>query len=185
MKTVKILSYVLISLAIVAVITGTVYFVYNFIRNGQKSFYLSYGNEKILAGTNEIELPSNTTVFFTGRTIAGVSDESTQVENYTVSVVPTQKLVTAIKYRVGEEKETYLSGDTDFSKAFKVSKKGATFSVFIPVELELRAAVSEAIGKDLSSVTGTPTDKGNYFELRVVYAAENATIIIPLTLTLV
>ena len=185
MRSVKAITYIIVTVAILAVLAAIGYFVYNFVRNGQKSFYLSYGNEKILAGTSEIELPSNTTVFFTGRTIAGVSDESTQVENYTVSVVPTQKLVTAIRYRVGEEKETYLSGDTDFSKAFRVSKKGANFSVFIPVELELRAAISEAIGKDLSSVTGTPTDKGNYFELRVVYAAENATVIIPLNLTLV
>lgn len=123
MKAVKIITYIIVTVAIIAVLAAIGFFVYNFVRNGQKSFYLSYGNEKILAGTSEIELPSNTTVFFTGRTIAGVSDESTQVENYTVSVVPTQKLVTAIRYRVGEEKETYLSGDTDFPKRSESAKK--------------------------------------------------------------
>ena len=76
MKAAKAITYIIVTVAILAVLAAIGYFVYNFVRNGQKSFYLSYGNEKILAGTSEIELPSNTTVFFTGRTIAGVSGKN-------------------------------------------------------------------------------------------------------------
>lgn len=184
MKAAKVIAYVLVTLAVIAVVALAGWFVYSFVRNGQKSFYVSYGETKISAGTSELELPKNTTVFFSGRTIAGMGEESTLVENYTVKVVPTQKLVTAVKYRVGEEKETYLSGDADFSKAFKVTKKGATFSLIVPVELELKAAIAEAVEKEITTVSGTPAEEGSYFELVIEYAAENAKIVIPLTVAL-
>lgn len=80
MRSVKAITYIIVTVAILAVLAAIGYFAYSFVRNGQKSFYLSYGNEKILAGTSEIELPSNTTVFFTGRTIAGVGEKSDQIK---------------------------------------------------------------------------------------------------------
>lgn len=183
MKTVKILSYVLISLAIVAVITGTVYFVYNFIRNGQKSFYVTYGETKIQAGSIVgLELPENETVFFTGRTVAGVGDENTQVENFTVSVVPLESL-TGVTYTV-DGKEEKLSSDLDFSETFKVNKTGATFSVFVPAKLDLKAAIAQATGKDVTSVSNLPDGKTDYFVIRVHYEPENTTVLIGIVLTI-
>lgn len=184
MKAAKITAYVLVTLAIIAALTAVGLFVYTFVRNGQKSFYLAYGDTRLSAGTNEIDLPANTTAFFTGRTIAGVGDENTQVENYTVSVVPTKKFVTTVKYRGGDGKDTYVSGDTDFSKAFKVVKYGATFSVFVPIEIDLGTALTAALGSEVGTLSGVPSEQAAYFNIKVVYAAENVTILIPLNLTL-
>lgn len=183
MKTVKILSYVLVSLAIVAVITGTVYFVYNFIRNGQKSFYVTYGETKIQAGSIVgLELPENETVFFTGRTVAGVGDENTQVENFTVSVVPLESL-TGVTY-TADGKEESLTNELDFSNVFRVTKDGATFSVFVPAQLDLKAAIAQATGKDVTSVSNLPEGRTAYFVIRVHYEPENTTVLIGIVLTI-
>lgn len=185
MKTAKTITYIILTLAVLAIVGIAGWFIYSFVRNGQKSFYVSYGETKISSGVSEIELPANTTIFFTGRTLAGTSAESTKVDNYTVSVVPTQALVRSVKYRIGDEKETYLSGDTDFSKTFNVKKDGATFSIFIPLEVDLKSAMTEALGENVDTLNNVPEESGTYFNLVIEYAAENAKIIIPLTLTLI
>lgn len=184
MKAAKIIACVFVTLAILAALSVVGYFVYTFVRNGQKSFYLSYGDARIGAGTNEIELQVNTTAFFTGRTIAGVGNENTQIENYTVSVVPTKKLASTVRYRAGDDNEIYIAADTDFSKTFKLAKYGATFSVFVPSDVDLKAALSAALGKDVDEISDVPSAKDAYFYIKVVYEAENATILIPLRLTL-
>lgn len=183
MKTVKILSYVLISLAIVAVITGTVYFVYNFTRNGQKSFYVTYGDTKIKTGSiASIDFPENETVFFTGRTLAGVGDKNTQVDNFAVSVVPLESL-TGVTY-MSDGKEESLTNELDFSNVFRVTKDGATFSVFVPAKLDLKAAIAQATGKDVTSVSNLPEGRTAYFVIRVHYEPENTTVLIGIVLTI-
>lgn len=184
MKTVKILSYVLISLAIVAVITGTVYFVYNFLRNGQKSFYVTYGETKIKTGSiASIDFPENETVFFTGRTLAGVGDKNTQVDNFAVSVVPLESL-TGVTY-TSDGKEESLTNELDFSNVFRVTKDGATFSVFVPAQLDLKAAIAQATGKDVTSVSNLPEGRTSYFAVKVNYEPENAVVLIGITLTII
>ena len=183
MKAIKVLSYLLVLLALAAVVTGTVYFINNFVRYGQKSFYVTYGETKIQAGSIVgLELPENETVFFTGRTLAGVGDKNTQVDNFAVSVVPLESL-TGVTYTADGKKEK-LSSDLDFSETFKVNKTGATFSVFVPAKLDLKAAIAQATGKDVTSVSDLPNGKTDYFVIRVHYEPENTTVLIGIVLTI-
>ena len=176
MKAIKVLSYLLVLLALAAVVTGTVYFINNFVRNGQKSFYVTYGDTKIKTGSiASIDFPENETVFFTGRTLAGVGDKNTQVDNFAVSVVPLESL-TGVTY-TSDGKEESLTNELDFSNVFRVTKDGATFSVFVPI--------AQATGKDVTSVSNLPEGRTAYFAVKVSYEPENAVVFIGITLTII
>ena len=85
MKTKTIISIVVYAVLLVVVL-GVVAFVFAYINNGQKNFYVQYGDEKISHKLENVELEKNATSLFYCKNVLGITDKQEQATNFTVRV---------------------------------------------------------------------------------------------------
>ena len=57
--------------------------------------------------------------------------------------------------------------------------------MFVPEKLDLKAAIAQATGKDVTSVSNLPEGKTDYFAVKVNYEPENAVVLIGISLTII
>lgn len=177
MKTKTIVSVIVYGIIIVAIL-GVIALVLAFVNNGQKNFYVQYGNEKISYKAENVELPKNATTLFYCKNVLGVTDEQEKAKNFTVRVEPNQKLIADFDFTVdGKTKGFY--GNLDLTQGLTIAKGEGYFSVYLPEELTLHQLL-QACYPD-STVSGVPAInlyEKDYLSIVVYSEEENATVTI-------
>lgn len=177
MKTKTIVSVIVYGIIIVAIL-GVIALVLAFVNNGQKNFYVQYGNEKISYKAENVELPKNATTLFYCKNVLGVTDEQAKANNFTVRIEPNQKLIADFDFTVdGKTKGFY--GNLDLTQGLTIAKGEGYFSVYLPEELTLHQLL-QACYPD-STVSGVPAInlyEKDYLSIVVYSEEENATVTI-------
>ncbi len=177
MKTKTIVSVIVYGIIIVAIL-GVIALVLAFVNNGQKNFYVQYGNEKISYKAENVELPKNAVTLFYCKNVLGVTDEQAKANNFTVRVEPNQKLIADFDFTVdGKTKGFY--GNLDLTHGLTIAKGEGYFSVYLPEELTLHQLL-QACYPD-STVSGVPDInlyEKDYLSIVVYSEEENATVTI-------
>lgn len=169
---------VIVYIVLLAVVVGVIALVYAFINNGQKNFYVQYGNEKISHKTENVELPKNATSLFYCRNILGVTDETEKAKNFTVRVEPNRELIPDFDFTVdGKIKGFY--GNLDLTKGFSLAKGDGYFALYLPDTLTLQTVLQATYGE--SVVEGVPEldlYEKEYLSIVVYSEEEDATVTI-------
>lgn len=166
---VKIISAVVI----VLIILGAVGFLIAFINNGQRNFYVMYGNEYIVGERKNFELPKDVyTVFhvgtFTGNKVeydAAVTFDAESIENF--------------EFTVGDEIYDFRAAfsDCDCSELFKL-KKSENGIILFAAELTLKDVVqSKFEGEEVIGVPEAEFVK-DAFVLTFTETVENSRTVI-------
>ena len=177
MKTKTIVSVIVSGIIIVAIL-GVIALVLAFVNNGQKNFYVQYGNEKISYKAENVELPKNAATLFYCKNVLGVTDEQAKANNFTVRIEPNQKLIADFDFTVdGKTKGFY--GNLDLTQGLTIAKGEGYFSVYLPEELTLHQLL-QACYPD-STVSGVPDInlyEKDYLSIVVYSEEEKATVTI-------
>lgn len=177
MKTKTIVSVIVYGIIIVAIL-GVIALVLAFVNNGQKNFYVQYGNEKISYKAENVELPKNATTLFYCKNVLGLSDKQEKATNFTVRIEPNQKLIADFDFTVdGKTKGFY--GNLDLTQGLTIAKGEGYFSVYLPEELTLHQLL-QACYPD-STVSGVPDInlyEKDYLSIVVYSEEEKATVTI-------
>jgi hypothetical protein len=168
----------IVYISLLAVAVGVIVLVLAFVNNGQKNFYVQYGNEKISYKAENVELPKNATTLFYCKNVLGVTDEQAKANNFTVRIEPNQKLIADFDFTVdGKTKGFY--GNLDLTQGLTIVKGEGYFSVYLPEELTLHQLL-QACYPD-SMVSGVPDInlyEKDYLSIVVYSEEENATVTI-------
>lgn len=180
MKTKTIISVIVYGIIIV-IILGVIALVIAFVNNGQKNFYVQYGNEKISYKVDNAELPKNATTLFYCKKILGITDKQEKAKNFTVSIVANEKAFADYDfsgYTVDGKVKDFFRG-TELTKGMDIQICDGYFMLYLPETLTLQS-VLEKVYPD-STVEGVPEInlyEKDYLQLVVYSEEEKATVTI-------
>lgn len=180
MKTKTIISVVVYGIIIV-IILGVIALVIAFVNNGQKNFYVQYGDEKISHKIENVELPKNATSLFYCKNVLGLSDKQEKAKNFTVLVAANEKAFADHDfsgYTVDGKAKDFFRG-TELTKGMDIQICDGYFMLYLPDALTLQS-VLEKVYPD-STVKGVPEInlyEKDYLQLVVYSEEEKATVTI-------
>ncbi len=175
MKVARIISAVIITVLVIALIAGLVLF----INNGQSNFYVEYGGQRISTEVSNIELRKGGYTIFNVKNVFGNTISGTSVHDYSVTVSLVQKNIPDVEFTIGDE-IFGLHDIEDFSPAFKITKTDGAFTIFVPKNMTIKEVLQacypdKEITIDSDSVSLWTTD---CFVLNVKSIVENKVITI-------
>lgn len=166
MKTyVKVLIWVLAA----AVLALGAWGIYAFINNGQRNFYVKYGNEQIIGEKTGVELSAGAISVFYPGTITG------QKAVYDVQITVNVKAVENFDFKVDGARKNFKNdiAEYDLSELFGVVKFEDCFTVNIPEKLTVNDILENRYsGKSLEGVPDTVLTAADSFILTVVDSVE-------------
>lgn len=177
----KVIAKVLISLIVIVILIGAVAMIYAFIDNGQRNFYIQYGNEKISYKLDDISLQKNAYNIFFCKNLLAISDDATKATNYTVSVVVIDDAFADIDFSAmkmdGIPTNSFLT--TDVTDAFDIYIDSGYFIIYLPSTLTPKTVLNKVYPN--VNITGAPNIdlyEKDYFYIQVYSEEEQSTITI-------
>lgn len=138
-----------------------------FINNGQKTFYVQYGETEIRNKAENVELPTNELLVFECKNSMGLGAE------YNVKIFFAEKF----EYKVNNVLSSSSELD-DISDNFNLVKNKDFFTLFIDKNLTVEKILKTFYsGKTVSSVPSVDLTKNDYFTLIVTSANNEKDII--------
>lgn len=149
--------FVRISLIVLlfALLAGVLALTFTYVGNGQRNFYVKYGNETIISEKKGVELPKDSySVFYCG-TLTG------QAIDYDVQVFLNIKNMDNFDFSVGDNRKNFKNDITEYdcSKLFSVTKSDNCFILFVPSDLTVKKVLQSKYPKN--ELTGIPAVKLN------------------------
>lgn len=177
-KFIKVLSYIILLLAIVAIIGFLAVFTEGF-TSDFKTFYVTYDGNMILSSKN-LDFNTDTTLEFdVGYTF---SSGSTETKDYYVSVKPYVTEDNDFTFTAGGNSVSYSSlADSDVSTSFGLVKEETYFTLTIPEGTTVSSVIQTLY--DGQVVVSDTVDIGTaaYFAIYVTSYNEESTIVMPFT----
>ncbi len=173
MRIVKVVSYTLVVIVLVGIITGF----FMLLNNGQSNYYVLYCDKQISRKSSNIELPKNTYSVFYVKSI--LSDKSfVSADDYEVNIYLDRDNVADVGFTVDGVKYG-LYGDIDFSQAFRVDKQDGFFMIYLSAENSI-TQILEACYPDKSIVVDEDISlwENDCFQIIVTFLVENKTVAI-------
>ena len=155
MKTKTIISIVVYAVLLVVVL-GVVAFVFAYINNGQKNFYVQYGDEKISHKLENVELEKNATSLFYCKNVLGITDKQEQATNFTVRVQANSEALSEYDFTgftLDGKTKDFFKG-TDITNGFDIQLGEGHFTLYLPETLTLMS-VLEKVYPD-AEIAGVP-----------------------------
>lgn len=180
MKTKTIISIVVYGIIVVAIL-GVIALVLAFVNNGQKNFYVQYGNEKISRKITNVELPKNATTLFYCKNVLGVTDKQETAKNFTVKIQANAETLSEYDFSGfvvdGKNKDFFRA--TELTKGFNISVYNGCFSLFLPETLTLQTVLEKVYsGQSVEGVPDINLYEKDFLSIVVFSEEENATVII-------
>ena len=165
----KIVAYVLVALALVAVV-GLIYKYTNGFNEDFKTFYVEYNGKQILTADNKLTLENDETYTFNVKYT--FDNEKSEPKDYKVKIIP--NVERDFDYTVDGEKYLY-SKTGELTSAFNLEKEQAQFSITIPIKFNLQTALQSVnSGKNVSVPSDAETN--NPYPYRLVVASYNGKV---------
>lgn len=180
MKTKTIVSVIVYGIIIVAIL-GVIALVLAFVNNGQKNFYVQYGNEKISRKTENVELPKNATSLFYCKNVLGLSDKQEKAKNFTVKIQANAETLADYDFSGfivdGKNKDFFRA--TDLTKGFDISIADGCFSLSLPETLTMQQVLEKVYsGAVVEGVPEINLYAKDYLFIVVYSEEENTTVMI-------
>ncbi len=180
MKSKSVISTV-IYVAIFVAILGVIALVFAFINNGQKNFYVQYGDEKISYKKENVELPKNATSLFYCKNVLGLSDKQEKAKNFNVCIQANADALADYDFSgfvVGEKNIDFFRA-TDLTKGFDVQIGDGYFSLYLPETLTLQSVLEKVYaGSTVSGVPEINLYEKDYLQIVVTSEIEKANVTI-------
>lgn len=179
-KSNKVLS-VVIGIVFIAVLIGAVGMAIAFIENGQKNFYVQFGNEKISYKTENKVLQKDAYNIFYCKNILGITDETSKADNFTVSVYANDKAFAACDFSTmkmdGIPTNTFLA--TDCTAAFDITIYDGYFILYLPKTLSAATVLHKIYpNSNITNIPEIDLYEKDYFYISVYSEQEQATVTI-------
>ncbi|MDE6201545.1 MAG: hypothetical protein K2M47_06700 [Clostridiales bacterium] len=171
-KTISTVISVVFVVLIVALLVGVIFTVRGVTENGQRNFYVQYGNEKVGALKKDIKLETGSAHVFYCGTVTG------QSVDYDVEIYVNTDNFDNFDFEVDSRYKNFKKelSTYDCSALFGVVKNDTCFFVSMPSELTMYAIIQSKY--DDSTVTGIPDcelSKPNSFILSITDRVEKTT----------
>ncbi len=181
MKKISTAMSVVLRVIIVILIIGVVGMVFAFMNNGQKNFYVQYGNENISYKTENKELQKNAYNVFFCKNVLAVSDEMAKADNFTVTIIANEKAFAGCDFSSmkmdGIPTNSFFA--TDCTAAFDISICDGFFILYLPEMLTVETVLNKVYPK--VEITGVPEInlyEKDYFLILVYSEQEKSTVAI-------
>lgn len=179
MKNAKTIVSVVLRIVLIVLLFGAVGMTFAFINNGQKNFYVQYGNETISYKTENKELQKNAYNLFYCKNILAVSDETAKANNFTVTILPNEKAFAGCDFSSmkmdGIPTNSFLAPDC--TSAFDISIYDGCFTLYLPETLTAETVLNKVYPE--SEFVGVPEInlyEKDYF-LILVYSEQDKTTV--------
>ena len=179
MKNAKTIMSVILRIVLIVLLLGVVGMAFAFINNGQKNFYVQYGNETISYKAENKELQKNALNVFYCKNVLAVSDETAKADNFTVTVIANEKAFSGIDFSSmkmdGIPTNSFLA--TDCTAAFDISISDGCFTLYLPETLTAESVLKKVYSE--SEFVGVPEInlyEKDYF-LILVYSEQDKTTV--------
>ena len=179
-KIILIVCYVVI----IAFVLGVFGVFVGFVNNGQKSFYLQYGETQLYNDVEHYEFNHNTYYYFNVKNSLGFTDEQINGIDYSIKVVldPTKLLSHGYTSYICDDHFYSFSEEIDCTDYFIVNQEGNSFVFRLASELTLSTILENYHSSSaLSEVPDVELYSDNYFVLIVTNNADNTTICLGIT----
>lgn len=181
MKKTSTAMSVVLRVIIVILIIGVVGMVFAFMNNGQKNFYVQYGNENISYKTENKELQKNAYNVFYCKNVLAVSDETAKADNFTVTIMANEKAFADCDFSSmkmdGIPTNSFLA--TDCTAAFDIEIYDGYFTLYLPETLSAVTVLKKVYPE--SEFVGVPEInlyEKDYFSILVYSEQEKSTVTI-------
>lgn len=172
---------IILRVVLVVVLLGVIGMVFAFMNNGQKNFYVQYGNEVISYKAENKELQKNAYNIFYCKNVLAISDETAKAENFTVSVIANEKAFADCDFSSmkmdGVPTNSFLA--TNVTAAFDITIGDGFFVLYLPETLTAETVLRKVYPD--STITGIPEInlyEKDYFSILVYSEQEQSTVTI-------
>lgn len=152
-----------------ALLAGVLALAFTYVGNGQRNFYVRYGNEKIISEKKGVELPKDSFSIFQCNTLTG------QPIDYDVQIYLNVKNIDNFDFSVDDNRKNFRNDLTEYDciKSFNVTKSDTHFVVFVPADLTLEKVIQAKYpDKVISGVPAVTLDAKDSFILTVTDGVE-------------
>lgn len=170
-KAISVFVRVGLLVLLLVLLLGVVGMAYSYIGNGQRNFYVQYGNEVITGEKKDVEFEKDNVYVFTCGTLTG------QTVSFDVRITLNVKNVENFDFSVDDNRKNFKSdlAEYDCSKLFNLVKSETCFYLSVPFDLTLQAVIqSKYPDKTITDVPNTDMQKENSFILTVTDGVEKA-----------
>lgn len=137
-------------LCLAVLLFGGIWYLVNYIKLGANGFYLQYGNTTVTSKVDDLDLPCDRYVIFTGKTAK--TDKNT-AKDFKVSIVPNATAENNFNFKVDCNAYDY-SGERDLTVGFDVKVYGEYLALYLPSDLTMQS-ILQAVYKGYT-VTDVP-----------------------------
>lgn len=169
----------LISVLLLAVLAVVAVLAYLYVRNGQKNFYVQYGDLQVSDTAEDIEIGKGKVSLLYVRQVLGLTEKTSavKVSEYSVTIERTATFPITDFKRDDEIANTYAI--RDFSSAFSLQCYDGYFTVTLPETLTLLQLLTLLYPEDkITDVPETDLWAKDCFRLVVTAKKEKTTVII-------
>ena len=181
MKKTSTVMSVIFRVIVVILIIGVVGMVFAFMNNGQKNFYVRYGNENISYKTENKELQKNAYNVFYCKNVLAVSNEMSKADNFTVTIMANEKALSGCDFSSmkmdGIPTNSFFA--TDVTVAFDITIGNGYFTLYLPETLTAETVLNKVYPE--VEITGIPEInlyEKDYFSILVYSEQEKSTVTI-------
>jgi len=156
---------------LLALLLGVLGMAYSYIGNGQRNFYVQYGNEIVASEKKNVEFEKGKVYVFTCGTLTG------QTVSFDVRITLNVKNIENFDFSVDDNRKNFKNdfSEYDCSKLFNLSKTETCFYIYLPTDLTLQDIIqSKYPDKTITDVPNTNLQKENSFILTVTDGVEKA-----------
>lgn len=160
-----------LAVLLLALLLGVLGIAFSFIGNGQRNFYVRYGNEVITGEKKGVEFEKQKCYVFTCGTLTG------QTVSYDVQITLNVKNVENFDFSVDDKRKNFKSDLTEYdcSKLFDIAKTESCFYLSVPSDLTLQKIIqSKYPDKTITDVPDVDLQKENSFILTVTDGVEKS-----------
>lgn len=175
---------VIISIILVAAVVCGIAVLVMYLNNGEKKFYLQYGDRKIAHNAENVELHKDEMTVFYCKNILAVTpeQESVKAQDYEVTIQPNKKVLPDFSFTVDGERRRFYGNGIDYGAGFDVSTHDGFFTVYMPKDYTMSDYLNRIYGKTVTSadveLPGIKLYEKDCFTLSVRYIPDNSIVTI-------
>ena len=169
---------------LIAIVSCGIAILVMYLNNGERNFYVQYGDRKIAHNAENVELHKDEITVFYCKNILAVTPEQENVkaQDYEVTVQPNRKALQDFSFTVDRERQRFYGSDIDYGAGFDVSTHDGFFTVYMPKDYTMSEYLNRIYGKTVTSADIELSEIKLYekdcFTLSVRYIPDNSTVTI-------
>ena len=175
---------IILTIMLIAIVSCGIAVLVMYLNNGERNFYVQYGDRKIAHNAENVELHKDEITVFYCKTILAVTPEQENVKakDYAVTVQPNRKALPDFSFNVDGERRRFYGSDINYGAGFDVSTHDGFFTVYMPKDYTMSEYLNRIYGNSVTStdieLSGIKLYEKDCFTLSVRYIPDNSTVTI-------